>query len=478
MTDPLAGFAQFVEESRRAADVPGLAIGIVRDGVMISAQGFGVREIARDSPVTPETIFPICSATKAFTTTALAMLVDEGKLNWDRPVRDYLPSFRLFDPVATERTTPRDLATHRTGLPRHDTLWHNSPFTRRELFNRLRYLEPSRDFRAEFQYSNLMYMAAGCLLEEITRSSYETVIQRRILNRLGMNHSNLSVETSAANPNHATPHLDDAAGIHSIPWTFTSAGAPAGGINSNVLDMCKWLCFNLNRGRLNGERIVSEKNMVELHTPQIVEAGLLGVRQFTRYREVSHACYGLGWTMFTYRGHTLIFHGGSMDGFISATSFMPDDGIGISVFANLHETLLPWLVTYNAYDRLLGLDELPWTQRIADTKNQVAPMPALERKPNAPPSHTLADYTGKYEHPGYGVLTITQEGDTLKAVYNNLPIDLFHLHYDHFDLVFKRHNRSFQSSFVTDLNGAISAITVPLEPAVKPILFSRKGTRS
>src|SRR5215831_1093413 len=158
VTSRLAGFGDFVRATREAWKVPGVAVAVVKDGAVVFSEGFGLRDRARRLEVTPNTLFPIASCTKAFTTLGLALLVDEGKLEWDTPVRAFMPTFALHDPVATERLTPRDLVTHRSGLPRHDFMWYKSPLSRRELFDRLRFLEPSKDLRTLFQYNNLMYL--------------------------------------------------------------------------------------------------------------------------------------------------------------------------------------------------------------------------------------------------------------------------------------------------------------------------------
>src|SRR5918911_376082 len=179
-TTRLEGFADLVRATAGEWKVPGAAVAVVKDGAVIFCQGFGLRDVGRRLEVTPHTLFPIASCTKAFTTLGLAILVDEGKLDWDAPVRRYVPTFALHDPVATERMTPRDLVTHRSGLPRHDLLWYGTAYTRHEIFNRLRYLEPSKDFRAIWQYQNLMYMAAGVVVEHISGCTWEEFVQQRI----------------------------------------------------------------------------------------------------------------------------------------------------------------------------------------------------------------------------------------------------------------------------------------------------------
>ena len=180
-TEQLQGLDGFVRVVMRDWRAPGLAMTVIKDNEIIYAQGFGQRDEAQHLPVTSQTLFPIASCTKAFTTAAMGILTDQGKLDWDTPVRAYIPSFKLYDPLAAERVTPRDLVSHRTGLPRHDLVWYNNTTaTRRELFERLQYLEPTKDFRSFWQYQNLMYMAAGYLVETISGQTWEEFVQQNI----------------------------------------------------------------------------------------------------------------------------------------------------------------------------------------------------------------------------------------------------------------------------------------------------------
>jgi CubicO group peptidase (beta-lactamase class C family) len=201
----LENFGDFVNKILQEWKVQGCAVAIIQDGELLLSQGFGLRNAAEGLEVTPETLFPIASCTKAFTATSMAMLADEGKLDWDTPVRTYLPSFRMFDSFATERMTPRDLVTHRSGLPRHDLMWYNSSRTRKELFERLQYLEPYKDLRTVWQYQNLMYMVAGYLVGELSGMSWEAFVQQRIFQPLGMTNSLFDIDQAKELPNCSRP---------------------------------------------------------------------------------------------------------------------------------------------------------------------------------------------------------------------------------------------------------------------------------
>ena len=262
---PKSEFEEFVLKTLELWHVPGLAVGVIKDGQIILCEGYGLRNITKNLLVTPDTLFPIGSCTKAFTAMSVGLLVDEGKLNWDKPVQEYLPTFKLQDTFASERMTPRDLLTHRSGLPRHDMMWYATNYDRQEIFNRLRYLEASRDFRYEFQYQNIMYMVAGLLVGEMVGTTWEKFIQTRIFDQLNMKNSNLSTTVTQNSPNFATPYLYRGGQIKDIPF-FESDGekatvGPAGNIVSCVSDMAKWLHLHANGGKLGEQQFISEANL-------------------------------------------------------------------------------------------------------------------------------------------------------------------------------------------------------------------------
>ena len=475
----LKGFPEHV--TRLIADwkVPGLAISIIKDGKVILAEGFGYRDIEKKLKVTPHTLFAIGSCTKAFTAAAVGLLVDEGKVEWDQPVRTYLPSFKLQDVVASERMTPRDLLTHRSGLPRHDLAWYGSPASRKELFERLPYLEPSKDFRALFQYQNLMYMTAGYLVGEVAGMSWEKFIQKRFFEPLEMSESNLSVNDSQKSPDFALPYQEKDGQVEPIPFRNIDAIGPAGSINSNVLDMANWVLMNLNKGKFKERQIVSEATLAEIHSPQIVMPNPI------QYDEILYTNYGMGWAIVPYRGHLLLEHGGGIDGFIAMVAFLPRDNIGAVILSNSGSTPLPSIVLYNIIDRLLGLSPVDWNKRIKDQMGKAKAEaekakkePDKDRKTDTQPSHPLADYAGEYEHPGYGRLAVVVENGGLKMKFNSRDTALSHYHYDIFEAYDEASDQKTKVSFFNDLKGNIGSLSVQLEPAVKDIVFVRAPERA
>src|ERR1700687_1609891 len=234
----LDGLDDFIAQTMKEWKVPGLAITVVQDGKAILTKGYGYRDSERKLPVTPNTLFCIASMTKSFVVTELGTLVDEGKLDWDKPVYEYLQDFGMYDPVVTERLTARDLVTHRSGLPRHDLTWYsNADITRKDLIERLRYLPPSKDLRERFQYNNLMYMTAGYLGGMLNGTDWEMAVQQRVLLPLGMTNTKFSVLDSQKNTDFAQPYRKTKEEVKLIPFYVQGAVGPAGEINTTAEDI-------------------------------------------------------------------------------------------------------------------------------------------------------------------------------------------------------------------------------------------------
>ena len=471
----LNGLDGFIDQVMNDWHVPGLAVAIVKDGQVVYAKGFGYRDVKKGLKVTPDTLFAIGSCSKAFTATALAILVDEGKLDWDKPVRDYLPDFRLQDAYATAHLRPRDLVTHQSGLPRHDGVWYGSPLSRKELFDRLQYLESSKPLHAKYQYNNLMFMTAGVLIERISGSTWEEFTRRRILEPLGMKTSNFSVNDSQKTVDYSLPYQEENGQVKEIPFRNIDAIGPAGSINSSVNEMTQWLLLQLGKGKINGRQIISEKSLGEIHTPQIVSGGDL------KYDESFYSSYAMGWGVTSYRGHPALAHGGGIDGFTSQVRFLPKHQLGVVVLTNSSSPASS-LIAANVVDRMLGLSEAPWSQRAkadaAKAKEAQAKTKAedeAKRKKDAPPTHSLNDYAGQFEHPAYQTLSITAEGEQLKFDLHGLAGVMKHYHYDTFQLTGEGTGLEGRKlTFLMNQAGEIDRVSIALEPAVKEIVFTRK----
>ncbi len=476
-TPGLGDFDAFITAAIKDWKMPGAAVAIVHDGKVIHSKGYGFRNIEKQLPVTPQTLFAIGSITKSFTVLTLGTLVDEGKLDWDKPVRDYVPGFKLYDPVATERLTPRDLVTHRSGLPRHDLVWYNSTFTRKEMIERLRYLEPTKDLRTTYQYNNLMFMTAGYLAGQLAGTSWEDLVRQRIFAPLNMKRSNFSVEDSKKDPDAARPYQKVKEELKEIPFRGLDEVGPAGSINSCTDDLSRYLLLQLNKGKSGARQVVSESTLLQIHTPQMVTGDA-----FLRWPELGHSAYGMGWIISTYRGFKMVQHGGAIDGFNALVTFLPQRNIGAVILVNRGGTALPQIVAYNVFDRLLGLDQTPWNQRFLEDqkKGEAAQEEAKKkgytvRREGTKPSHALGEYAGDYEHPGYGVVRIETDKENLKLTYNRMSGPLKHFHYDVFEVAEDELNplQKTKVNFATSLQGEIDSLALPFESQLKEIVFKR-----
>lgn len=475
--DTLQGFADYVEEKRAAWKVPGVAVAVIKDDKVIFCQGFGQRNVEANLPVTPNTIFAIGSSSKAFTAASVAIAIDDGKLEWDKPVREYLPHFRMKDDFASERMTARDLLCHRSGLPRHDLSWYNASATREELVERVRYLEPTRDFRTYFQYQNLMYLTAGYLAGYVEGSSWEDVVRERIFKPLGMTHSQFSVEESQQADDYALPYAEKDDVVKLIGFRNITTVGPAGSINSNLVDMIEWVRLQLNNGKVGEETVVSEANMRQLHSSQMVVADPLWEQVFG----VKLITYALGWFINPYHKQVMLHHGGNIDGFSALVSFIPGINAGMVVLTNLNGNQLPHIITHELYDRLLGAETYDWNAHFRDFADKVKAMAKeAEAKANeerivgTQPSHSLEAYVGDYENPGYGIVNIALKDDgTLEGTYNHIPATLEHFHYDIFEMVSTVLEARLKSVFHTDVKGQIGSVEIPLEPTGSPIVFTK-----
>jgi len=464
----------FIRRAMNEWSVPGLAIAVVRNRSVVLCEGFGLRDVRGKREATAETLFPVASLTKAFTAMALGVLVDDGTLRWDTPVREYLPEFHLCDPAATERATVRDLLCHRTGMPRHDGAWYGLALSRRELLAKLRHLKPSRDFRSRYQYQNLMYMTAGVVVEAVSGTTWQAFLKERVFGPLGMTATTFYSPECMKMPQFAMPYRRR--GDRAVRAQFdgrSSAGA-AGSIVSNVADMTGWLIANLNGGTYGGRRIVSAETLKEIHSPQMV------VPESPEWPEMLDVAYAMGWKVQPYRGHGTLWHDGLLNGYQAKVGLLPRERTGIVILTNLMGHFVTTLILYHAFDRFLRLKPLSWPKRIrqkmADAQREQT---AVRRKitgaraATARPSQPIRNYIGDYVHPGYGMMTIRLEKRELRADWHGISHRLRHSHHDVFELDRPLWSTREHLSFFTDAEGRIDRLAVPLEPEVDPIVFKR-----
>jgi CubicO group peptidase (beta-lactamase class C family) len=469
---------RFVAEQLAAWEVPGCAVAAVRGGRVELAGGWGLRDREAGLPVTQDTLFAIGSVTKAFTATTIGALVDEGLLEWDRPLRDYVPGVRLHDPIVSDRLTIVDLLSHRSGLPRHDLTWLGQPDrSRAELVRRLRYLPLSRDLREEIQYCNLGYLVAGHVVEALSGVPWEDFTRGRLLDPLGMRRSNLSVDEMLADDDHSAAYTRRDGAIVEVPQRPLPAMAPAGAINSSAADMTRWLLAQLADGQLDGVTVMSAATARRQRTPHMLMPDSGDMPGLTLH------AYGLGWAIGRYREHKIAMHDGGIDGFTTHCALLPDDAIGVVVLTNTSASLMHAVVACRVLDELLGAEPLD-VFGYFKPRFDAARTGAREAKeasdtrvvPGAPPARPLSAYAGQYEHPGYGIITIALDGDTLKPSFGTMQLGLAHRHYETFDLTWHEMGDQptvFALTFLSDADGDINAFTVQFELLTEPLRFGR-----
>jgi CubicO group peptidase (beta-lactamase class C family) len=464
-----------VKEALDVFKVPGVAIGIVIDGKVALTKGYGYRDIEQQLPVTENTLFGIGSCTKAFTTFILGQLVNEGKITWDDPVILHIPEFRLLDIYTTHHTTIKDLVAHRSGLAPHDFLWFKPDLTRQDIINSLGYLEPAFPLREKFLYNNLMFNVAGIVIERVTGQLWEKVVFKRIFNPLSMHYSNCSVEESKKNGDYSLPYLEVGGRIKRISFFNMHAGIPAGGINSNVSDMVKWIQLQLSTGSLFNHDFIAKEILNEMHTIQI------GLSTSTKEEKFQFG-YGLGWRTGIYRGHYYVDHNGEIDGFVARVFLLPEQNTGFVVLSNSNNgSNLVEAVTNSIADQLLGKNDIDWIKKMKNKQDEVnkeSLVPAEEHALQLQPSHRVEEYVGNYEHPAYGKIVITLKNNKLSAAYGEICISLSPKCYDIFEGTIEdalsESKVSIDFSFSSNISGTICELLIPLDSSVKPILFKKE----
>ena len=454
--------------------VPAVTLAVVQNGETTLLKAWGQRDVEAALPATPQTDFLICSITKTFTAAALALLVDEGRLDWTKPVRDTIPEFRLHDPVATERVRVRDLLCHHSGLPRHDWIHMPGDLSPAQMLAAMRYLEPSTDIRSTFQYQNLGYLVAGMVAERISGQSWTAFTRARLTDKLHMTVT-FTAEDLAAAADAAVPYaMDGDTRLRAKLWPISTT--PSGGINTSIADFVNWLRLHLDNGEFAGQRLLSPSLIRELQTPRVHVMA-------SEFAEIGDVHYGFGLGVHSYRGERVVSHGGGWIGWSTLMTMLPERGVGVAVFTNRDASPVPDILTNYVFDRVCGRELVPWLDRHRERRRDaMAQLDAdrqarkATRRANTRPSHELADYAGDYDHPGYGRMTITHTGNELQWAYRGMLEPLAHRHYDTFELP-EAAGRLVPSqlaiSFSTDREGNIAMLSAPLEPLVKDIVFIR-----
>ncbi len=466
---PLAGLDTYVERAMREWNVPGVAIAVVRNDSVIYSRGFGVRELGKPDPVTPNTLFAIGSNTKSFTAAAIGMLVDDRTVRWDDKVTRYLPGFELHDPYVTRELTLRDVLSHRAGLGRRgDWLWIAAQYPRAEILRRIRFLEPNAGFRTELGYQNVMFLAAGEAAGAAAGMSWDDLITSRILTPLGMSTSSTTVRDLPNRPDVATPHgLRDSV-LRPIPIRNIDNIAPAGSINSSVAEMTRYLRFILGGGRFEGKELLKPETLRTIQTPHVANP----VAPDTLRPSLHFTAYGLGWVLMDYKGRKLAWHNGGIDGFLSEMWTVPDEKLGFVVLTNSDNHSLGPSVAWWIVDQFLGPPARDWhAVNFTRFKTQTAAQQAARRLAenarhgDSKPSHPLDAYAGVYTDSLYGPITVSVRDGALRVTYGagDFGGTLRHWQFDTFRATWK------------DPAFGESGITFGLDPAGRVAQLSIEG---
>jgi CubicO group peptidase (beta-lactamase class C family) len=470
----LAGFDAYMEKLVRDWNLPGIGVAIVSGKEVVLAKGWGYRDYGKKLPFTPRTVVPIASHTKLFTAVSAGLLVEEGKLSWDAPIRQSVPSIRFHDDQLDATVSLRDMLGHRTGITRHDSIWYKSDFTRRELFERLRYLEPKEPIRQLFLYNNMMYAGVGHVIELVSGKPWEAFVKERLFDPLGMASSVFSIDAMLAGPEPGVPWTErrDSSELYEIPYYREAEGVgPAGSINSNLEDLSHWLVALLNEGRLDGRQVIPAAVLKETERPAIALANTL--LETRGWGELLNPAYGTGrWTA-SYRGHLVRYHGGDINGFHSQVAMLPGEGYGVVVLViGDHAAPLYNVVSFDVFERLLGLSPTPWSERQLEIRRkgkaagkEARAKAGAGRVAGTRPSHPLEAYVGEYEHPAYGVLGIEAADGGLRFSFHKIRLPLSHFHYDRFDTPDDEQDGKWSVNFATSPQGEIDRAVMSLDEA-------------
>ncbi|ARV07071.1 serine hydrolase [Polaribacter sp. SA4-10] len=445
-----------VKETLKTFDVPGISVGILKDGKIIYAKGHGVRSLTNKKDMNENTLVGVASNSKGFTCFALAMMVDEGKLNWDDKVRKHIPEFQLYDAWVTEQFTVRDLVTHRSGmgLGAGDLMFfpEGNDFTSKDVINNVKHLKPESSFRSKFAYNNNMFIIAGEVLKRVSGLSWEEFIETKIMKPVGMLNSKASYNRVTDRTNIIEAHTRADGKVIQIPHDWSETANPAGGIMSNVKDMLTWANFLMNDAvTQNGKRLLSELQFHELWQLQTP----LKVRKNDSYN-ANFRGYGLGWFLTDVKGgYKQVYHTGGLLGTVTQFTMIPDLDLAIVVLTNQMNGSAFNTITNTIKDTYLGYEDRGWLKKYGtsnatylkyndDLKDSIyAKVELAKTNKNLPKP---AQIIGTYKDDWFGNVIISNDGNTY-AIKCERSSNLFGelLPYNQTTYVVKWNNRSYDA---------------------------------
>jgi CubicO group peptidase (beta-lactamase class C family) len=360
-----ASIDSLVNEVLKTFDVPGISVGIIKDGKLIHAKGYGVRSLKNNLPVDENTLFGIASNSKAFTSAAIAMLIDEGKMSWDDKVRKYIPEFKMYDPYVTDAFTVRDLLTHRSGLGlgSGDLMFFpdGGTFTREEMIHNLRYLKPVSEFRTKYDYDNNLYIVAGEIIAKVSGLSWEEFVEQRMMKPLGITTSKASYNRVNNNANIIDAHAPADGKVVMIPHDWNPVANAAGGIMSNITDLSKWLIMQMEDGKYGeGKKLFSKEMHDEMWSPQTI------IKSGAGAYNTHFSAYGLGWFLADVKGYKQVSHTGGLAGTVTQITLLPELKLGIIVLTNQQSGAAFSAITNTIKDSYLGYANRGWVKKMND----------------------------------------------------------------------------------------------------------------
>jgi len=460
---PPSDLDAYVARAMKTFNVPGVALAIVKDGKVTVSKGYGIRKLGEPAPVDADTLFGIASNTKAFTSAALAILVDEHKVDWDSTVSSYLPNLHLYDPYASHELTVRDALSHRSGLGlgAGDLMfWPDTTFTRDDIVTHARYIQPASSFRSRYAYNNLMFVVAGQVIPAVTGKSWDDFVRERIFIPLGMDSTRISSVSLKPGDNIAYPHsrgwrLEGTLTV--IPMTRDDVWAAAAGIKTTANDLSKWLIAQLNHGKINDhQRLFSEAQ----HRQMWASTSIVPISEPPvplKALKPNFSTYGLGWTQRDYRGRKIVSHGGGLTGMVTTVQLVPEENLGILILTNQEEEGAYLAILYHILDYYFGAPQTDWIaaydaarveklKRARDAEKKLTDARVADSRP----SLDLARYAADYGDPWYGKVSVKLEDGKLALHMTQTPTmvaDLQHWQFDTFKALFRE--KTVPDAFVT-----------------------------
>lgn len=467
-------FDTWVENSRKDWKIPGMAIGIVKNGQIVYAKGFGETKLGNGEKVNENTVFSIASVSKNITAAALALMVDRGQINWDDKIVEHIPWFQMKNPWITREMTIRDALTHKVGIGRilGNRLQFMTNQTRDEVLFQMRYMDLEKPFRTSFVYSNIIYSLAGQIIEYVDGRTWDTFLEEEFFMPLKMENSSTNLMALKNKKNIAYPHQEIEGQIQEIQRRNWDNAGPAGGINASVKDLNQWMLLQLGEsGKYGNKKIISKEQMQEMHSAQNIRTkGSVDNPAIT---------YGFGWNIQYYEGYKVLTHGGATDGFNTAMYLLPEMDLGIVVVGNTFNSLGN-AIAFQVFDAYLGKAGKDWNAHYLKNYKKQYKLATEARKAihdarvkNTNRSLSVANYLGLYTSKAYGKLEVYKEGKKLFLKLwedEGMLAELEHWHYDTHRAIWK--NRAMREEFVQFyLNANAEVEGIEIEFVLRPQLL-------